>query len=198
MRWTLRILGLLALGWTAFALSPYAAAVDLARAVEERNLARIEERVDFRSVRSSVARQLVEAYFAATGRGRDLSSPSGSLMVGAGTTFADGLVAEYLTPERLAAVFRGEASGPGGETLSLEKAFEGEGWREAWALYLASEGRGFTGLVLTAPTSAPAAERFRLLLKLKSGTWRLVELELPKSLEQQLVRELIRRHPSAT
>src|SRR3712207_3714467 len=102
MRWTSRILVALFLGWAIYFVSPYVSLYGLAKAVEAKDVAAIEQRVNFRAVRISVAKQLIPAYLTATGRESELKGARGQAMVGIGASIADPLIAQYLSPSALA------------------------------------------------------------------------------------------------
>ena len=57
MRWFVRTLVALFLAWAVYLVSPYVALYGLARAVEARDMALLEERVDFPALRLSLARR---------------------------------------------------------------------------------------------------------------------------------------------
>jgi hypothetical protein len=55
-----------------------------------------------------------------------------------------------------------------------------------------SETRGFRTVLVPVPGDRPTAEQFRLQVRLVGTTWRLIGVELPKSLVETLVRQLPR------
>jgi Protein of unknown function (DUF2939) len=88
MCWAGRILLALILIWAVYFVSPYVSLYGLAKAVEARDTAAIERRVNFRAVRVSVAKQIIPAYLAATGRESDLKGARGQAVVGIGASIA--------------------------------------------------------------------------------------------------------------
>ena len=98
MRWTGRFLVALLVVWAIYFFSPYVALLRLAQAIEAKDVAAIEERVNFRAVRTSLAKQLIPAYLKATGRESELQGTRGQAVVGIGTSIADPLIARYLSP----------------------------------------------------------------------------------------------------
>src|SRR3954469_24932964 len=139
MRWFTRSLIFVALAWAIFAISPYVALYSFAKAVEARDVNAITERVNFQAVRISITKQLVTAYLQATGRAGELKGPSGRFIVGAGTTIADPLVAEYVSPEALINLLDNRADGrtaslpAGGAALNNVASLNS--LHEAWLLF---------------------------------------------------------------
>src|SRR5690349_16883676 len=98
MRWVTRCLIALVLLWAGYVVSPFVALYSFAKAVETRDAAAIEKRVNFRALRSSLTTQLINEYLIATGRESELKGSRRQAAVGIGATIADPLVAQYLTP----------------------------------------------------------------------------------------------------
>jgi hypothetical protein len=193
MRWTLRISALLLVGWAIFMVSPFVALYGLMKAVEARDLARIEERVDVPAMRISLTRQLVTDYLVRVGRGKELEGIDRSAAAEVGATLADPLVAELVTPQALIGLLdeRGVAAGAsaalgGGRGL-------GDVVEQAFLLFVKSESRGFRSIVMPIPPGQAPDEGYRLHLRLSGATWRLTGIDLPRSLRLQLVRKLPRK-----
>lgn len=191
MRWMVRIGLALLVGWVVFAVSPYVALYNLARAVEARDVAAIRERVNFRAVRLSITKQIVTDYLVSIGKGRELSASDRSLAAGVGATIADPLVAKLVTPEALLdllddgwpeGVVPGKPPGSGGLGVNALK--------DAWRVFAASETRGFRVVRVPLPPEKPPEEQFRLQLRFQHLAWRLTGVELPAALRQRLVKEL--------
>ncbi|HEY8566387.1 MAG TPA: DUF2939 domain-containing protein [Beijerinckiaceae bacterium] len=197
MRWFFRITIALVLLWGVYAVSPFVALYSTARAVENRDIPLIEARVNFRAVRISLAKQIVTAYLAATGRAGELKGAGGQLATGLGATLADPILAELVTPEALSNLLtqRGEsiggaaAPGIGGGRSSLADAFR---------VFADSEARGFRRYTFLLPPHRAPEEQFRLELRLNSSlTWRLTGVELPAGVRDKLVQELVKRTATA-
>ena len=60
MRWFLRSLGALVILWAFFAASPYLALYDLAQAVERGDTDLLAQRVNFRALRASLVKDLID------------------------------------------------------------------------------------------------------------------------------------------
>ena len=67
MRWTIRVGAALAALWAAYAVSPYIAAYRLTTAVQARDVEALKIRINFRAVRTSLAKQILAYYASTTG-----------------------------------------------------------------------------------------------------------------------------------
>jgi Protein of unknown function (DUF2939) len=198
MRWAGRILLALIPIWAVYFVSPYVSMYGLARAIEAKDAAAIERWVNFRAVRASVARQLIPAYLAATGRESEIKGAKGQAVVGIGASIADPLLAQYLSPTALADFLddpRLEAKGgspAGSGRLELNSV------PSLRQLFVTAETRGFRAISFAVPVDKAAEERFRLHMRMRGLGWRLVGIDLPQPVLQRLVRELIRSNPAAS
>jgi hypothetical protein len=195
MRWTLRISFILLLAWAIFMVSPFVALYSMAKAVRARDLARIEERVNFQALRLSISRQLVTDYLIAVGRGKELEGFNRQVAAEVGASLADPLVAELVTPQAVLDLLddgwpQGVATGDGAAPAAI--SFDLDGLKKALTLFVRSESRGFRNIYIPFPPDASVQERFRLHLRLSGTTWRLTGVELPARLRQELVRKLPR------
>lgn len=197
MRWTGRIFVALLLIWAIYFVSPYVALYGLARAVEARDAAAIEQRVNFRAVRVSVAKQLIPAYLIATGRESELKGSRGQAVVGIGAGIADPLLAQYLSPTALANFFNDPRLASGsGATLGSGGGIGLNSLGDAWRLFATAQTRGFRVVTFTVPLDKPTEEQFRLHMRIRTLGWRLVGIDLPKPVLQRLVEELLRSKPT--
>jgi hypothetical protein len=199
MRWALRFGIILVLAWLAFLASPFMAVHSLARAVEARDLAAIEARVNFVSLRGLLVQQIIDAYLKA-GSGQEIDPAQRRLAASAGATLADPIVARLATPQALLDLFE---DGWPEAVAGLKPSDDARGglamdWaslEQAGRLFAGAETRGFRKIYISLPVDRPQDERFRLYLRLKGTTWRLMGVDLPLSLRQRLVKDLPR--PSA-
>jgi hypothetical protein len=198
MRWVGRIAIALILIWAAYFVSPYVSLYGLATAIDARDVAAIERRVNFRAVRVSVARQLIPAYLAATGRESELKGARGDAVVGIGASIADPLLAQYLSPAALAGFLNDPAFAPGGGAPAGPGRIGMDSVRDAWRLFAGAQTRGFRAVSFAVPVDRPADQQFRLQMRVRGLGWRLVGIELPKPVLQRLVQELIRSNPAAS
>jgi hypothetical protein len=192
MRWLFRALLALVFAWVVFLISPYFALYQIAEAVQTRDLATLEERVDMRAVRLSLTRQLVDGYLDATGR----TKQRGGLVTNVGASIADPIVAEIVTPEALLDLLGQGRQDRVGSAPIPDLALDRDSARKAWQLFLSAESNGFRMVSFGVPIEAPRHEQFRLQLRLGSLTWRLAGIVLPEPIKQRLVEEIIRRNPS--
>ncbi|KMO21825.1 DUF2939 domain-containing protein [Methylobacterium platani] len=107
---------------------------------------------------------------AARERAADTSPP------GNGTTVLTKVPRQPPTPEW----------GAGKDGLGLHASTLGQ----LFALFRSAEPRGFRGIVVSYPPDRPLENRFRLRLRLRGWTWRLVDLELPGALRERISQRL--------
>jgi hypothetical protein len=194
MRWTIRICLLAGLAWAIFMVSPFVALYSLGRAVETRDLALLQARVNLRAVRLSLAKQVLSEHLRLHGRTKELEWLGRGTAANAAATIADPLLAELVTPEGLISVFEGRlgpagtAAIPGGLEISLHS------FMQAWRTFIASESRGFAAIVIPVLIERPKEEQYRLHMRLSGTTWQLHGIELPIA----LVRDLAQRLPRPT
>ena len=198
MRWIGRIVIALILIWAVYFVSPYVSMYGLAKAIEARDVAAIERRVNFRAVRVSVAKQIIPAYLAATGRESDLKGSRGQAVVGIGASIADPLLAQYLSPAALAGFLNDPGFAAGGVDAPRPGGIGMISVRNAWRLFVSAETRGFRAISFAVPVDKPADQQFRLLMRIRGLGWRLVGIDLPKPVLQRFVQELIRSNPAAS
>jgi len=198
MRWTSRILIALFLGWAIYFVSPYVSLYGLAKAVEAKDAAAIEQRVNFRALRISVAKQLIPAYLIATGRESELKGSRGQAVVGIGASIADPLIAQYLSPAALAGFLTDRRLTPRGGSGTAAGGLGMDSLGDAWRLFVTAQTRGFRVVSFTVPPDRPGDEQFRLHMRIKGLGWRLVGIDLPKPVLDRLVQELIKSNPAAS
>src|SRR5437764_449932 len=92
--------------WAAYYVGPYTALYHLGTAIQAHDIQAIADEVNFRAVRISVARQLVDAYQVATGKTKQ-GEPSSNLEASLGATILDPVLAEYVTPASLVDLLNG-------------------------------------------------------------------------------------------
>jgi hypothetical protein len=154
--------------------------------------------VNFRAVRVSVAKQIIPAYLAATGRESDLKGSRGQAVVGIGASIADPLLAQYLSPAALAGFLNDPGFAAGGVDAPRPGGIGMISVRNAWRLFVSAETRGFRAISFAVPVDKPADQQFRLLMRIRGLGWRLVGIDLPKPVLQRFVQELIRSNPAAS
>jgi hypothetical protein len=199
MRWVARSFLALIVLWAIYVASPFVALYRFAKAVEAKDVAAIEARVNFRALRTSLTSQLITEYLVATGRESELKGSRRQAAVGIGATIADPLVAQYLTPAALANFLEDPRLAAGGvsQPSVASQAISLDSLSDAWRLFITAETRGFRAIAFAVPVDRRADEQFRFQLRLSGVTWRLVGITLPKPILQRLVQELIKNNPTA-
>lgn len=203
MRWVVALL-VAALLWTAYAASPYVALWRLARAVQDHDVAVVAERVNFRALRASLTRQMTAAAAASAIAARREGAPRDrQFVVEAAASLAEPLVAALVTPETVVDILDdGWPEGlalPRRPTLSerVGGGLDAKTLRDLRDLFLASDMHGFRTVLVSFPPREPRERRFRLRLRLRGTTWRLVDLELPAALRDEISRRLVLTQPDA-
>ena len=185
MRWALWISVLLVILLFLFFASPFLALQRIATAVESRDAVAVTERIDFVKVRRSLTRQIVAAYLKLTGK----KLPLGAIGKGIAFSVADPIVARLMTVTALLDLLQ---KGDAGNNVKVEidKApFTSVSLNSTWQLWLNSHhwGRDF---YVQLPPDASRDEQFRVHLRLIRWRWKVVGIDLPESLKDQLAKEL--------
>ena len=179
MRWIVVIILALIVLLAGYTVWPIYDLYRIASAVETRNLAALQELVDFPSLRASLIKQITAAYRKQT----DKSERS------VGTAVAVALISR---PERLLDLLgKGSVSTDPSSRSILAAPFAPSSFGSPWQIWLNSDYSGRTFYV-TVPVDRPSEQRFRIRLRLVHGDWKLLALDLPESTQAHLVNELSR------
>ncbi|MCB8820076.1 DUF2939 domain-containing protein [Microvirga rosea] len=195
MVWTFRVTFLLFLAWLIFLVSPFVALYDLAKAVQARDSARIEERINIHALRVSFSRQLLGEYLK-TSDGQEIAGIDKNAAANAGAAVFDPFIEKLVTPQAIMELLeKGTTTQGTGTTSPNLQAFDlanvnGTTLRRAWDLFIASESQGFRSIVMPVPTDKPKDEQFRLTWRISGTTWRLTGIDLPKALREELIRRM--------
>ncbi|MDR7036896.1 hypothetical protein J2X36_001638 [Methylobacterium sp. BE186] len=186
----------LALAWFVFTLTPLVSLYSLARAVEARDVAYIDRHVNFRTLRLSLVRQTASAARAAISESGDLDPRDQQKLneaaVGLALALAETMVTAKTVVDLLDDGWPGSldvAKAPGAGAASGLRI---EGLERLAAYYLATEMRGFRTVVVAVPPEAPRARQFRIRLRLRAWSWRLVDIEVTEDLRAQMAQKLAR------
>ena len=193
MRLTLSISAALVALWLAYAVSPFVSVYRLVGAVEERDVAALSVRVDFRAVRGSLAGQIARMYLRITGKLGDPRSLRDQLAVSVVASVADEIIRDLISPQGLLEFLR--TGGPPDvepDSLPMPGGLTRDALGNAWRAYLNSE-LGIARFFLDVPVDKPRAESFRLQFCLRDWAWKLCGLELPEALQVRLAQELAKR-----
>ncbi|MBF9232044.1 DUF2939 domain-containing protein [Microvirga alba] len=195
MAWTLRVSFLLFLAWALFIMSPFVALYDLAKSVEARDIARIEERVNFRALRTSLSRQILNDYLKMSDEQPELSLLNNQTAANVGSVALDPLIENLVTPHALVDFLnegRFANIAESGSAILLPLRLDARSLRHVAKLFVASESQGFRSISMAIPAGEPKDKRFRLTFRLSGGTWRLTGLDLPQALRAQMLQKLTR------
>lgn len=190
MRWTVWIAVVLLVVLSAYAVWPVVGFYKIASAVESRDTAALTQRVDFRSLRKSLTKQLIATYLELTGK--KLGLIERSIAVGVGGSIADPIVARLVNAETLLDLL---TKGNAGEYASVSPElapFSTSALRNGWQTWWDSEYRGGYFYVYLPPEKSPD-EQFRVRLSLTEWQWKLSGIDLPTPLRLQLVQAILKQ-----
>jgi hypothetical protein len=186
------ILAVLAVCTAWFVLSPLIGLSRLANAIATRNVAALDERVDFTRLGRSLAPQIVWRYLNKTGKANMIGRTAASIIAGSSASLADPILGEMLNP---AAILKLLDTGQPGGKLQLSgsvAALPNGNFGSLWEAFQSAE-YGFGNFYLRAPPSAQAPDQYRLHMQVLRWNWKLVGIDLPEKVRDQLADELIRR-----
>lgn len=195
MTWTIRVSFMLFLAWTLFIASPFVALYDLAKAIEVRNITRIDERVNFHALRTSLSRQIVDDYMKTPDGQLELTDIHRQLAADAGAKVFTPLIEELMTPHALADLLEAghrlwSTEAENAPSFPLRLGFGS--FEQAWTLFMNAEPQGFRSISMNLPAQSPKDRQFRLTFRLSGSTWRLTGLDLPQSLRDDLLGRVAR------
>ena len=199
MRWTIWISAVLLILLAAYTAWPLVALYQLAGAIEKRDAAALNERIDFPRLRRSLSEQIVAEYLKLTGMAQRLGPLGTGIAVGIGASVADPLVERLLNLERLLDFLnKGSVSGvvAGASLPSGLAPFDASSLSSAWRIWLNTEYSTIRFWV-SLPPDKPAAQQFKPRLDLIQWRWKLTGIELPEQLRVQLAQEIIRTKPAS-
>jgi len=186
MRWALWMTVAIVVLLAVYIASPLVALHSVASAVESRDAAALVERIDFKSLRRSLTKQIVTTYLELTGK----KLPLGAIGKRFAISVADPIVARLMTVTALLDLLgKGEAATA--KVLTSHAPFTSRSFSRIWHLWLRSDylGRDF---YIYLPPEAPRGEQFEVHLRPKNWRWTIVEINLPEDLKRSLARELVK------
>ncbi len=190
----LALLTLMLVGGVLFFTFPLVGFSRLATALESDNTVALGDRIDPNRLGRSLAPQIVWTYLEKTGRMHVLGRRVSSLVAGASASLADPVVGELVTPEALVSLLTSTRVNSGNLRIQstlvpLPKGRMGS----LWSVFQHAE-YGIGKLTVNLPVSASTShDQYRVHLELLQWNWKLVAMDLPQSLKEQLADELIRR-----
>jgi hypothetical protein len=195
MQWTLRIAAILAVILVAYAIWPVAGFYRIASAIESRDAASLSKRVDFRALRKSLTKQIVETYLEITGKEKKLGLLEKSIAVGVGTSVAEPIVARLINEKTLMGLLTEGNAGEGAKVSADLAPFSKSAWGSGWKTWWNSEYRGDDYYVYLQPEKT-RDDQFRVKLSLTQWRWKLAGIDLPEPLRVQLAQELVKQKES--
>jgi hypothetical protein len=181
------------LGAVWFFVSPLVGLSRLANAVASRDTAALDQRVDFIRLGRSLAPQIVWAYLQKTGRANTLGRTTSSLIAGASASIADPVIGALLNPEALLNFLdAGRVSSPSLTLKAGVAALPRGDLGSLWSAFQSAE-YGAGNFYVSLPPSASPEDQYRIRMQLLQWNWKLVAIDLPQKLREQLADELIRR-----
>lgn len=183
----------LALGWFAYTLTPLWALYELARAVQAGDTTYVENHVNFRTLRVSLTRQLAAAVKSGSS---EFEPRDRQRIVDAATALALPLAEALVTPQTTVDLLDdGWPQGldlPNPPTLLASHGLRVEKLGRLGAFYTASELRGFRTVVIAVPPDRPGPDQFKIRMRLRNWSWRLIEVELSETLRARIVARISR------
>src|SRR5262245_34091664 len=196
MKWFLWIVLALALLWAAVPAWPLIGLYKIGTAIEAKDPTALAERVDFRSLRRSLAQQVIAEYLKLTGKEKKLGTFGMGIAAGVGAALADPVIAEFLNAETLLDFLAKGRTKTGKFSTSAAPPFSSNSMRNGWRLRWNSELRG-KNFYAYLPPEKSRDEQFRVRLSLKGWKWKLTGIDLPEDLRVQLAKELVKQREEA-
>ena len=160
----------------------------LSQAIQTRDLATLAGRVEMRSLRPSITRQVFSTYLALTGKDAGMGAVGRDMAIRLGASAVQPVLADFASAERVAGLFVDGWPRPAGVSGRIEIAPPGIGG--LWSLYASSEYR-LNDFYVSAPPDVPDKQAFRIQLRLIQWTWKLYDVQLPEAYLRQLAEQLI-------
>lgn len=165
----------------------------LAADLQARDVAALSEQVDFVQLRRSLTEQIIAAYLRVTGRAGKLG-PLAAVATAVGTSIADPLVAQFVNPDNLAKLLRGETVATDVGQVSFTIGQLPASFNSVWQAWLGTEYR-IARFAIWVPVTAARSDQFRLWMKLEQWQWKLTAIDLPEKLRNQIAQELAKKFP---
>ena len=189
--WTLPVLAIL--GWFVYTLTPFYALYGLARAVQAHDVEAVDRRVNFRTLRLSIVRQMTATARSAIAADPSLDSRERQRLNDAALGISLALAESMVTPKTVTDLLD-DGWPQGVEGAKPDKAGRGglriDGLGRLLAYYLASEMRGFRTVVMIVPPDAARADQLRVRMRLRGSVWRLIDIEVTEALRARVAQKL--------
>jgi Protein of unknown function (DUF2939) len=180
-----------ALLWAALPVWPLIGLYRIGAAVEARDSTALAERVEFRSLRLSLAQQVIAEYLKLTGKEKKLGRFRTGIATGVGAALAEPIIAEFLNAETLID-FLAKGRTKTGKLSSESAPFSSGSLRSAWRVWWHSEFWGKNFYVYLPPEKAKG-EQFGVRLNFRDWRWKITGMDLPEALRVRLAKELVKQ-----
>ena len=192
MRRTIAFVGLFALIIVIYAVWPFVGLMQLASAIEAKDPVALAERVDFKSLRKSLTKQILTTYLKLTGKTEKLGTFGSGLAMGYGRSIAEPIVERLVNEKTLLQLLTKGTVASGRSQIQLPMApfselTAGDSMRTWWDTEY-----GLGDFYVYLPPNKPPDERIRVKLSLVGLQWKLAGIELPEPLAESLTKEIIK------
>ena len=190
MRWTIGIGTIALVLWLAYSVWPFFAVYRLASAVQARDVAAVDELVDFPALRRSLTTQIVRTYLRITGKAGQRGSMLENFAVGAAASVADPIVAKLISADALLDLLQnGRPPGVFSDNAPSIEGLSSQALGNVWRVYTNSE-LGIARFFIAVPVDKQPGESFRLGFCLTGWRWKLCSAGLPEQLQFRLAQEI--------
>jgi hypothetical protein len=191
MRWFVWSAVTVLLLWGAYTASPYWALWDFRNALVARDEASLAQRVNFRAVRLSLAKQAVGEVIAARSGTDQPAGPESQMLANTVAVAADPTLEGIVTPQGVRRLLEELNPDIVGRPAADQQPRSRPGLpRTVWDTVTSARWRGFRNVYFALPPTAPDSARVRVQMRLSRLTWRVVSLELPPAARERLVEAL--------
>lgn len=185
--WSIPIV--IALGWFLYTLTPFWALYDLAAAVQAHDVRYVEQHVNFRTLRGSLIQQLTAALKVGSA---DAAPKDRERIADAATILAVPLAETLVTPQMVVDLLDDgwpqslDIANPAPDADPKRDGLTIANTQRLVDFYVASQMRGFRTVVLAVPPGRSPAKQFKVRMRLRGWTWRLIDIELNPALRDRI------------
>jgi hypothetical protein len=191
MRRTFVIVGIMACVVVAYAVWPFVGLFQLASAIQAKDPVALAERVDFKSLRNSLTKQILTTYLKLTGQKEKLGTFGSGLAMGYGRSIATPIVERLVNEKTLLQLLTKGTVILDDSQIQLPIApFNSLSAGESVQTWWDTE-YGLGDFYVYLPPNKPPDERIRVKLSLSGLQWKLAGIELPEPLAEKLTKEII-------
>jgi hypothetical protein len=202
MRWTFRVVVIIAALWIGYVAWPFVALHEFAAAVQQRDGLAVARRINVPALRHSLTEQIAATYLRLTGREARLGPLGREVAVAAATSVADPIVARLVAADALlellhtgwpgAVLAQPSAGAAAASQKSIVQGLTTVSFGNLWRIFVQSE-QGLRRFEIGVPIEDPPARQLKLQFRLTHWVWTLSGIQLPEELRMRLVREIIKQ-----